>query len=343
MTDDYQQEDSRRLRIVGGTPATGDEQLRQWLVSHMERNPHLTTAVLSRKEHIGMSRPSLEAFIKGIYYLPKTSGGQGVNPLRSKLEPSIRSYRERVEGPQTTGYAQSFIEDRAWLQFQTACKVAIESNLIVIIYGTPGIGKTRCMREYSVRKMTTAPVMIMCSPNVTLRHFVQEIAVAVGADHKRPVAQLEQLIIKKLRSAPRPIFVDQANYLNDKSLGTVCYIWELARVPIVLAGTKDLYELFTSSQLQQDVRAQLSSRVAMQFALEALTTEEASLIIKKALPDLTAEEVAAMIQGTGANFRSLDFSIPGVIRAKEKYKQQLESGEMKMIQIINWVCSKLIA
>ena len=345
MSDDKQQqpEESQRFHIVGGTPPTADEELRQWLISHMERHPHLTTRVLSRREHIGISQPALDAYIKGIYYLPKESGGEGVNIQKSKVEPSIRIYREKLDGPVRNGYAQTFIEDRAWLMFQNACKTALESNLIVVVYGTPGIGKTRCMTEYSVRKMTTAPISIMCSPNITLRHFVQEISLALGLDDRPAVARLEKLIIERLKRTPRPIFVDQANYLNDKSLGTVCYIWELARVPIVLAGTRDLYELFTSSQMKQDVRAQLSSRVAMHFALEELTTEEASRIVRRALPDLLDDEVAAMITGTGANFRSLDFSIPWVIRMKEKYRQKLESGEMTMIEIINWVCSKLIA
>ena len=58
--------------------------------------------------------------------------------------------------------------------------------------------------------------------------------------------QLEDRIIEKLRRYPRPLFVDQANYLKEKALGSVCYIWEVARIPIVLAGTNALHTIFAT-------------------------------------------------------------------------------------------------
>jgi hypothetical protein len=77
------------------------------------------------------------------------------------------------------------------------------------------------------------------------------------------LAKLEDLVAEKLKRYPRPLFIGQANYLPERSLGTVCHVWEIARAPIVLVGTKELYNLFMNSRMTEDVRAQISSRVAM--------------------------------------------------------------------------------
>jgi hypothetical protein len=72
-------------------------------------------------------------------------------------------------------------------------------------------------------------------------------------------------LASKLTRSPRPIFVDQANYLQERSLGTLCFLWEKRRIPIVLAGTKTLFENFYRSKLTEDVRGQPTSRIALRL------------------------------------------------------------------------------
>lgn len=325
-----------KIQIAGEKPTMWDEELRLWLIDHIARHPHLTTAVLQREQHIGMSRTALDDYIKGTYFLPK-DGKPGVDPKRSKLENQVRAYRERVEGTVRHGYANTFVESRTWYQLQQACATAIQENVIVVVYGKPGVGKTRCLTEFCVRKMTNSPVSILCSTNITTRYFVQKIARALALDDRPPTARLEDSIAERLKRTPRPIFVDQANYLNEKALGTICYIWEIARVPVVLAGTKDLHELFITSRLTEDVRAQLSSRVAMHYPLAELTVEEATKILKRALgADATDENIAAIISVTGGIHRHVDMIIPRIIQLKESSNNQekLKAGKITMLDII---------
>ena len=56
-----------------------------------------------------------------------------------------------------------------------------------------------------------------------------------------------------------------------------------ARVPVVLAGTKALYDRFTTSRLTEEVRAQLASRVGLHYLLPVLTVREVKSIIERAL------------------------------------------------------------
>lgn len=330
------------LKIVGGAKDIGDEELRQWLKTYVEDHQHLKTDILSRSDHIGVSRTALDAYIAGTYFLPKPQG-LGVNPANSKTEAKIRAYREKAEGTVRHGYSNSFLETRSWQQFQHACKTAIEENAIVVVYARPGVGKSRSLQEYKTNKMTTMPVDILCSANITTRYFAQKIALILGLSDRPPTAHLEDNIVEKLKRNPRPLFVDQANYLNEKALGTICYLWEKARIPIILIGTKDLFELFTTSRLTQDVRAQLSSRVAMHYPLMELSLEEVKSICKRALGDnATDAAVQRLFNLTNGNHRHLDMIVPRVRELAARNDDALRAGSISMPDIIEKASSRIM-
>jgi hypothetical protein len=87
----------------------------------------------------------------------------------------VRAYRERVEGSRRPGYANTFAETRARFQLQQACQTAINEHAIVGVVGKPGVGKSRGLVEFAVRRMTMAPIPILCSPNITT-HYARPAA-----------------------------------------------------------------------------------------------------------------------------------------------------------------------
>jgi hypothetical protein len=142
---------------------------------------------------------------------------------------------------------------------------------------------------------------------------------------------------------PRPFFIDQANYLSERSLGTVCHIWEIARVPIVLAGTKSLYDLFMTSQLTEDVRMQLSSRVAMHYPLAGLLLPESKAIIQRALGTEATDEVVAQIHNiTGGFFRQLEWMIQNLLELMALNAEELKSGRVKLSTLITKAGTRLM-
>jgi DNA transposition AAA+ family ATPase len=329
---------------IGGKPPRWDEELRSWLEGYLNRYPHHTLEVLSRSQYIGAPRAALESYLEGLYFLPKESGGEGNNTRNSEIEPLIRAYRERVEGTSRHGYANTFVETRSWMQLMHACETAINEHVIVIVYGKPGVGKSRCLTEFGLRRMTTAPIQVLCSRNITALYFAQKLATELNLDDRLPLARLEDLVAEKLKRYPRPLFIDQANYLPERSLGTVCHIWEIARVPIVLVGTKELYNLFMNSRMTEDVRAQISSRVAMHYLLSELSLAEAKAILKRGLgEDATDEAIAQIYRVTGGIHRHVDMIIPRIRQLKSLNQEKLASGEVKMADIITAAGSKLMA
>lgn len=335
---------NNQLKIVGGGASVGDEKLRLRFDAFIKAHPHLTTLVLSRADYIGMSRTTLDAYLNGTYFVPKKSGGLGVNPKNTQIEAKIRAYLDKAEGVVKDGYTSAFLETRSWMQFQHACKTAIEERVIVVVYAKPGVGKSRCLQEYKTERMTTMPIDILCSANITTRYFVQKIARAVGVDDRAPTAQLEDLIGEKMKKGiARPLFVDQANYLNEKALGTICYLWEMTKIPIILIGTKDLYELFTTSRLTEDVRAQLSSRVAMHYPLLELSIQEVKTICKSALgPNATDATVAKIFNITNGNHRHVNMLLPRLNASAKSNSEALKSGEISMENLVEQAASKIM-
>lgn len=321
-----------------------NEELRTWLEAHIASHPHLSTAILARSSHIGVSRKALDAYLAGTYFVPVSEGGLGAEAMSLHFERSIRLYRERIEGMTRQGFQNTFVATAAWHEFQMACKIAENEKVIVIVYGPPGVGKSRCLQEYLMDALATVPVSVLVSPNDTPRTFVQKLAKELGIDKASAVAILEQNIADKLRRSGRPVFIDQANYLSEKGLGTVCYLWEVARVPVVLIGTPALYEKFTTSKETEEVRAQLSSRVAVYHRIGGLRIEEAKAILERGLgQDATDEVVRRIYDLTKGIHRHVDMVIPRILELKELNRKQLEDRRLTMIDVVGLASRKLLS
>lgn len=331
----------RGIKTVN-TNAPWDEDLRFWLEQHLEKHKHLNTVILSRSQYIGVSRQALDSYLDCTYFLPKSAGGQGANIKSSKIEDSIRAYRQRVELPVKHGYAGDFVKTSNWFKLQNACQTAVINRVIVVVYGKPGIGKSRCLAEFAIQRLTTYPVSVLCSRNITPTYFVKEIAQEIGAKKQNSIAATEGEIVRKLLSYPRPIFIDQANYLSEKSLGSVCYIWEKTKVPVVLVGTSDLYNSFIQSSATEDVRAQISSRVMMYYPLSGLTKEEATAILRRALGEhATAPVVAQIYNATAGGFRHIEMIIFRIQELMALNEQALTDGRITMTKIVENAASRL--
>ena len=209
------------MTAVGERKGLGDEDLRLWLESYIKNHEHMSTAQLSRSDHIGVSSFTLEPYLNGTYFLPEEMGGMRENPEESTVEERIRSYRDWVERNVKPGDGSPFVETRSWHQFQHACNVAITERVIVIVYAKPGAGKSRCLKQYTNEKLKIRPVEVLCPPSTTTSYFVQKVARSLGVNASGSTPRIEDLIVRKLKTTPRPIFIDQANYLREKARGSI--------------------------------------------------------------------------------------------------------------------------
>lgn len=326
-----------------GKDGRGDSELRSWLNNYICEHPQHTTVVLSRVAYIGISRKALDAYLAGTYFLPKEDGGMGASPADSRIESAIAAFHDRVERGQRTTLAERFLETRTWKQMERACSAAILENRIVLVYGRAGIGKSRCLTEYALRQMVVPPLVILCSMSVSTNYFMVKLAEALGHSRREATGKLEDMVAEKLRRTPRAVFVDQANFLTEQSLGSICYLWEKAQIPIVLVGTPSLHDRFMSSRLTEDVREQISSRVALHYLLSELSPAEAKALIAKILTEEASEQnIGLVYKLTGGRFRNLEFFHPRYVELRELNKEQLKRGEVQTGEIIKMAAARLI-
>jgi DNA transposition AAA+ family ATPase len=311
-----------KLQVVPEQQPMWDENLRLWLVEYL-RETGMSTTVFA--QHCGASRTMWDDYIKCVYIgFPDPKNGNKIRTTEnSKCEPMLRAYRRRVEGP-NAGSRSEFVKTTAWNQIRTAIQTAIEENSITLAYGGFGKGKTRCTNEFIFKKLKTPAVHIVCSPNATTRHFLKKIAKQLGFKlGTYTIPDLEEEIIEYLKSHPRVLVIDQANYLPLKALGSIAYIWEMSGAPVTLVGTQTLYENFHDPRLTSDERGQLASRVAMQYPLSGLDLGAVKGICQRVLgKDVATDALVKMIwEKVGgifdkesndlhaANFRALEFRL----------------------------------
>ncbi|MGI8468373.1 MAG: AAA family ATPase [Pyrinomonadaceae bacterium] len=320
-----------------------DEELRQWLEEYIIKYPHHDTAVLSRSQYIGIPRGVLDLYLEKKFFLPKGFGGEGNNSKTSKVEPAIRAYRSKIGAFARHGYGKRFFETSTWKQMRHALKIALDENVIIVAYGKPGVGKSKALSEFSLRETTNAPITMLCSRNVTATYFVKYIADKLKVRGHGQIAEIEDSICDKLIKYPRPLFVDQANFLSERSLGSVCHIWEKAKIPIALIGTTALYNSFMKSTLTEDVRAQLTSRIAIHYLLPELELSEVKAIVEYSFGEEATNEMIAQIYNiTGGIHRNVDMIIARILHLKAKNFESLESKEIDMENLIAVAGSRLM-
>lgn len=315
-----------KLQVVQEKQAW-DENLRLWLVEYLKETDMSTTEFARAA---GGSRTLWDDYLKCTYFgVPDPKNGNKIRTTEnSKLEPMLRAYRRRIEGPNVESRSE-FVKTTAWHQIRTAIQTAIEENAITLAYGNWGVGKTRCTNEFIFKKLKTPAVHVICSPNITARHFLKVIAKQLGFKKSSyTIPDLEEVIIDFLKSHPRVLVIDQANYLPLKALGSTAYIWEMSGAPVALVGTQTLHDNFFDPRLMADERGQLASRVAMQYPLSGLDIATVKGICHRVLGDDKAtsalvktiwERVGGALDKDGndrmtANFRALEFRLRRLLK-----------------------------
>lgn len=76
--------------------------------------------------------------------------------------------------------------------------IFFDENIIILVYGKPGLGKSVALTEFARRELATAPIIIRCSRNITWKVFLEMLAASIGLDPHSTGARLENMIAEKL-------------------------------------------------------------------------------------------------------------------------------------------------
>jgi hypothetical protein len=102
-------------------------------------------------------------------------------------------------------------------------------------------------------------------------------------------------------------------------------------------------EVILASKLTEDVRGQLTSRIALHYFLPELNKAETEAILRHTLGvEVTDEMIDHIHQLTGGIFRSVDMIIPRILELEQRNRQKLADGTIKMNEIIKVAAARLM-
>ncbi len=210
---------------------------------------------------IGRGASTISEFLKGNY---KGNRAQLAIDLDAWLEAEYR----RQEAPSTVRFV--------WTQVAREIKMmagyAQQMRKIVLVYGpeTAGVGKTWTF-EALAQEMPGSAMVTCDKQHASSQELLRRVAGALHVNHAKSSAELFDRIVAALKGTPRLLLVDQVHNLcgvrGDKSLFTLCDIFDASGAPQLWGGTVDMVEYLNRHEPKQETLAQIRSRIGMHWDL----------------------------------------------------------------------------
>ena len=248
-----------------------------------------------RNKNVGMGQSTIYAYAECKW--TQNSSQQALE----RFEGRLRGWLDHAEhGGQTENIDLSV---RSAKLIDLGLREAYLSRKFVLIAGPSGQGKSLLLRHY--RNTTTRGDMriVEAYDGMTARAFLAAICRALGEIDTGSVDHLIMRAAGVLAEHPRVIAIDEANFLKSQSINQLVYIYNQARMGVVLLGTRELERIAHDSDLE---RVQTRFKVIIQLPL--LNEDEVKVRLLKSFDRaaVTARVVDLAQRGSGQSYRALD-------------------------------------
>lgn len=173
---------------------------------------------------------------------------------------------------------------------------AIKNRRIGLIYGDSGVGKTQiCKRLYGE---TGNGIFIEADAAITGRSLLFKLTTSLRVQGRRSLSDTLEVICQALKSSSRVIFIDEAEYLDAKTLELVRRVNDWTETPVILSGTHDLMRVLRKHR-------QLASRIRWAWEMKPLGKKDVFNYLNSCgtADEKCAELVHARTRG---NFRDVE-------------------------------------
>ena len=191
-------------------------------------------------KELGMSKTTLSLFLNGTY----TGNNQ-------ELAKSIEQYMRIGTARQATAKAPDFCaEVRNTVEILEKTRIAHVQNVISLIYGPAGCGKTTALQHYAHSNNG----VIYVEADVTThspRCILKLILTAMGEESNGSTADMMRELLSKLTDTNRLLIIDEAQHLTEKSFDTVRAINDKAHIGIVYAGNPSILKRMYGRQIEE--------------------------------------------------------------------------------------------
>lgn len=145
--------------------------------------------------------------------------------------------------------------------------------------GPAGFGKTTAGAYLFV---AADGVLLRCLRSDTISTFLERLAMELGLEKRQRKADMINFIVKELAMTNKPLFIDEADYLADKTevLETIRDIYDLSGVPIILIGYEHLPKKVKRLE-------QLHSRISQHVAFQKADMQDVQIMAKQLVEEVT--------------------------------------------------------
>jgi len=192
---------------------------------------------------------------------------------------------------------------------------------LALVHGHQGYGKTVATEWWAVQQ---GAVYLRAQAAWTVPWLLMDLAASLGLAPEHISRNNFRLVIRELRQRPRPVLLDEADYLvrDRRLLDTVRDLYDAAGAPIVLVGMAGVREAVARRS------PQFWSRVSQEVEFQPLTVEDTRLIAWELCDlELPAEAARRLVRETEGNIRKTVVLLHH-LETRRKAHPEAEVGEM---------------
>lgn len=250
---------------------------RDWIVTNYDR---LKAQGVIKSQNTAAKALGLSATALSQYFAGKYQGD--VDSVERSLEKYINLLMTRQLSVSRTVWVDT-INSNTVLSIAQRVHVHVSFGVIT---GKAGVGKTEALRKYA--KENPDVIYLEVDTAYSPRELMKAILRELGGDFKGSINELKIAVINRLRDSGRLIIIDQAEYLNERSLDLLRTVHDQAHVGILLAGMSRLYQNLYGTK---GVNEQILTRVGAYAHLEPLPEPDVDKIVSAHFPNLDDEDI----------------------------------------------------
>ncbi|TDB42089.1 AAA family ATPase [Photorhabdus luminescens] len=205
----------------------------------------------------GISSTALSQFMNESY---KGDNSKVASQLSVWLENRSKRANEMPAAP-------DFVQTKTVRQIWSALQYAQLAQCISVIYGSPGVGKTKALQQFVAERPNVW--LITVSPSrASLSECLYELALELGlGDAPRRAGQLGRAVRRKLRGTSGLLVIDEADHLDYPVLEELRILQEETGIGLALVGNHQVYAKLTGGSSRSVDFARLFSRIAKKVAI----------------------------------------------------------------------------
>ncbi|MEQ5119528.1 AAA family ATPase [Morganella morganii] len=240
---------------------------------------------------IGLSPTALSQFINDNY---RGDNDSVCGKLTVWLDNRNRKTNEMPQAP-------DFVQTKTVRQIWSALQYAQLAQCICVIYGSPGVGKSKALQQFALERPNVWQITVSPSRS-SLSECLYELALELGiGDAPRRAGQLGRVIRRKLRGTSGLLIIDEADHLDYPVLEELRILQEETGIGLALVGNNQVYSKLTGGNSRNVDFARLFSRIAKKVAILKTKKEDVKAISEAwGLGEKERELVARLAERPGA-------------------------------------------